>query len=189
MTLIHFIFVIKNSDLGKRDKEFEYVHQMAEFFKVWINDAFSKKVDVKCDVMVTKQTSILQKIDTGNLLKDHRQRGEETYHFYLCYFRPLWTDCTCEGYHAENFGMIFWQKPKNEDDILFLAEKNCTKVSHELAHELLRQHGNKNYVDIVHEIWTRHHLNDLPYDHFDTNFKKTKDKPYFLTINTSEFGL
>ena len=72
-------------------------------------------------------------------LRDHEQRGKDIYHFYLTHFKPFWTDCTCEGYHAENFGMVFWQPPKNQNDTLFLAEKNCTVVSHELLHELLRK--------------------------------------------------
>jgi hypothetical protein len=161
--LLHFIFVIKDSDLGKRDKEFDYVKQMAQFYKVWIKNNFSKDFDVKCDEMITKPRGLFNKLDTTTLLKDHRDRGEDIYHFYMCHFRPLWTDCTCEGYHAENFGMIWWQAPK-EDDLLFLAEKNCTIVSHELAHELLRQGRDKNYVDAVHDVWTKHmfsiyHLN------------------------------
>ena len=44
--LLHFIFVIKESDLGKRDKEFEYVKQMSQFFKKWILKNFSKDFDV-----------------------------------------------------------------------------------------------------------------------------------------------
>ena len=28
--LLHFIFVIKDTDLGKRDKEFNYIKQMAD---------------------------------------------------------------------------------------------------------------------------------------------------------------
>ena len=110
--LLHFIFVIKEEDLGKRDKEFEYIEKMSKFYQIWIKKNFSKEFDVKCDQLTTKPRSLLQKLDTHTLLKDHTQRGEEIYHFYLCHFRPLWTDCTCEGYSAENFGMIYWNMPK-----------------------------------------------------------------------------
>ena len=55
--LLHFIFVIKESDLGKRDQEFEYVQQMSEFFKTWILKNFSKEFDVKSDILITKKTS------------------------------------------------------------------------------------------------------------------------------------
>ncbi len=111
--LLHFIFVIKDSELDTRQKEFEYVKQMAEFFKIWIKNNFSKDVDVKCDEMITKPQNIFQKLDPSKLLRDHRERGEEIYHFYLCHFRPLWTDCTCEGYHAENFSMFRIAKPRH----------------------------------------------------------------------------
>ena len=187
--LLHFIFVIKESDLGKRDKEFEYVKQMSQFYKKWIKDNFSKDFEVQSDVMITKKSSILKKLDTYQLVKDHRERGEDIYHFYLTHFRPLWTDCTCEGYHAENFGMSLWNVPKNEDDTLFLAEKNCTTVSHEIAHELLRQSGNKKYVDLVHDVWTKHLFANLPFEQYGKDFEKTTDKPEFLTIDTSSLRL
>lgn len=185
--LLHFIFVIKDSDLGKRDKEFDYVKQMSQFYKAWIKNNFDKDFDVQCDEMITKPRGLFNKLDTTTLLKDHRERGEDIYHFYLCHFRPLWTDCTCEGYHAENFGMIFWQAPK-EDDPLFLAEKNCTTVSHELAHELLRQNGKKNYVDVVHDVWTKHIFANLSFEKYDKDFKKTNTNPIFMTLDTSSFG-
>ena len=187
--LLHFIFVIKESDLGKRDKEFEYVKQMSQFFKKWILKNFSKDFDVQSDVMITKPSSIFKKLDTHQLLRDHRERGEEIYHFYLTHFRPMWTDCTCEGYHAENFGMSLWELPKDEDNILFLAEKNCTTVSHEIAHELLRQSGNKKYVELVHDVWTKHLFASLPFEQYGNDFEKTIDQPHFLTIDTSSFRL
>jgi len=139
--------------------------------------------------MITKPRSILQKLDLSNLLQDHRERGEDIFHFYLTHFRPIWTDCTCEGYHAENFAMVWWQKLKNENDILFLAEKNCTVISHELSHELLRQEKNKNYVELVHDIWTKHLFDNLPFEQYDKHFKKTTNTPTFLTIDTSKYRI
>ena len=179
--------MVKDKELEERKDEFEYVKQMAQFYKIWIKENFSKEVDVKCDEMVTHKRSIFDRLDTHTIVKDHKSRGEETYHFYLCHFRPTWTDCTCEGYHAENFGMIFWQKPKEKFDSLFLAEKNCTTVSHELAHELLRQANYKRYVQDVHDVWMKHFHADLPFAQYDQNFKKTDDKPMFLTIDISSF--
>ncbi len=187
--ILHFIFVIKDSDLDKREKEFEYVKQMAQFFKIWIKSNFGKDFEVQCDQMITKPRSILQKLDTSTLLKDHRTRGEDIYHFYLCHFRPIWTDCTCEGYHAENFGMVWWQQPKNQDDVLFLAEKNCTTVSHEIAHELLRQVRYKRFIPDVHDVWTKHFYSDLNFEQYGKDFEKTKEKPMFLTIDMSSFRL
>ena len=187
--LLHFIFVIKEKDLGQRNKEFEYVKKMALFYQYWIKKNFSKQVDIRCDEMITKPRIILQKLDTHELLKDHRQRGEKIYHFYLSHFRPLWTDCTCEGYHAENFGMVWWQPAKNQDDVLFLAEKNCTTVSHEIVHELLRQVGYKRFIQDVHDVWTKHFYSDLKFEQYGKDFEKTEEKPMFLTIDMSSFRL
>ena len=180
--------MVKDEDLQERKGEFEYVKQMGAFYKNWIKENFSINVDVQCDEMVTHKRSLFDRLDTHTIVKDHKFRGEDIFHFYLCHFRPTWTDCTCEGYHAENFGMVFWQKPKEKDGLLFLAEKNCTTVSHELAHEFLRQKKYKRYVQDVHDVWTKHFHADLPFASYDANFQKTEDKPMFLTIDMSSFN-
>ena len=187
--LLHFIFVIKEEDLGQRDKEYEYVKKMAQFFQVWIKTKFSLDFEIKCDEMITKPRIILQRLDTHSLLKDHTERGQDIFHFYLCHFRPLWTDCLCEGYHAENFCMLRWEKPKNENDVIAMAEKNCTAVSHEIMHELLRQSGYKRYIEDVHEVWQKHLFGDLPFEQYDEDFKLTSKKPSFLALDTTLFGL
>ena len=181
--LLHFIFVIKDKELGQRELEFEYIKKMAEFFKIWIKKKFSLDFDIQCDQMITKPRIILQRLDTHSLLKDHRERGEDVYHFYLCHFRPLWTDCTCEGYHAENFGMIKWVTPPNQDDMLFLAEKNCAVVSHEIAHELLRQSGYKRFMEDIHEVWGKHLFGDFPFEQYGEDFEITSKNPSFLTLD------
>ena len=183
--ILHFIFVVKEEDLEQRKPEFEYIKKMAQFYKFWIKEKFNKDFQVQCDELITKPRSILQKLDTSTLIRDHEQRGKEIYHFYLCHFRPLWTDCTCEGYHAENFGMVHWVKPKDPTDTLFLAEKNCTTVSHELTHELLRSMGHKKYTADVHDIWTKHFFDQLYFEQYDSNFNRTDGKPMFLTLDTS----
>lgn len=187
--LVHFIFVIKQDELEKRSWEFEYISRMAQFYKSWIEKTFTAKVDVKTDQMPVNPGRLFNRVDVNSLLEDHRKRGESIYHFYLCYFRPLWTDCTCEGYHAENFGMIWWQPSPQRDDISFLAEKNCTKVSHELAHEFLRQSSSKQYVEIVHDIWDKHLFASLPFEYYDNTFTKTTALPTFSTLDTSSFRL
>ncbi len=185
--ILHFIFVVKEEEREKRKSEYEYVQQMSQFFKVWIKEKFGKDFEIQCDELITKPRGLFQKLDSPTLLRDHQQRGKEIYHFYLCFFRPIWTDCTCEGYHAENFGMTWWQSPKDPNDKLFMAEKNCTTVSHVIAHELLRQLNHKKFIDVVHDIWTKHLFSDLYFEQYGMDFKKTDEKPLFLTINTSEF--
>ena len=122
--LLHFIFVVKQEDLEPRLWEFEYVVQMAQFYKSWIEKTFSKQVEVQADQMSVKHSRLFNRVNVNTLLDDHRRRGNGIHHFYLCYFRPIWTDCTCEGYHAENFGMVWWQQGSNKNDIQFLSEKN-----------------------------------------------------------------
>lgn len=187
--LLHFIFLVQDEDLEKRKTEYEYVQQMAQFYKVWIKKYFFKDFEIRTDEMITKPRNFLQRLDTHVLLQDHTERGKEIYHFYLSHFKPFWTDCTCEGYHAENFGMMWWQRPKNQNDFLFLAEKNCTTVSHELAHELLRQAKYKRYIDDVHDIWTKHFYAELPFERYGKNFDENQENPLFQTINMSSFRL
>ena len=185
--LLHFIFVVQADEIQKRQAEFEYVKKMAKFYKSWIWEKFKIHYDVEYDQLVTRTRSVLQRIDTHTLLADHKERGEETYHFYLTHFRPTWTDCTCEGYHAENFGMVFWRSPGDEDagEDLFFAEKNCTTVSHEILHEMLRKSGNKRYIQDVHDIWTKHLFGGLEFEQYDNDFKRTEERPVFLTMTTA----
>lgn len=182
--LLHFIFVVKESDLGARDPEFKYIQRMSLFYKRWISCKFGRDYDVKCDAMVTRPRSMLDRLDTHTLVRDHAQRGSDTYHFYLAHFKPLWTDCTCDGYHAENFGMVFWHRPQNPDDVLFLAEKNCTTVSHEILHEMLRLSGHKRFIQDVHDIWAKHFYDQLEFEQYGLDFEKTDGKPEFLTMST-----
>ena len=187
--ILHFIFVVKEEDLEKRKPEFEYIQKMSQFYRVWIKEKFGKDFEIQCDELITKPRSILQRLDTHTLIRDHQQRGKDIYHFYLTHFKPLWTDCTCEGYHAENFGMVLWQKPKEENYELYLAEKNCTTVSHEILHEQMRQMGRKKHAREVHDIWTKHLFEQLEFEQYDENFQKTDGKPTFLTMDTRELNL
>ena len=188
--ILHFIFVVKEEDREKRQFEYEYVQKMSQFYKVWIKEKFGKDYEIQCDEMITKPRSFFQRLDTHTLLQDHEQRGKDIYHFYLTHFRPFWTDCAgCEGYHAENFGMVCWQPFKESNDILFLAEKNCTTVSHELLHELLRISNHKKFIQEVHDIWTKHLFEQLEFEQYGEDFQKTDSKPMFLTMDTSELNL
>lgn len=188
--ILHFIFVVKEERRQERQRDYEYVQKMADFYGTWIREWFGVEYEVRCDELVTRPRSIFQRLDTHALLRDHEQRGRNTYHFYLTDFKPLWTDCTCEGYHAENFGMVFWQTPKKAThDELFLAEKNCTVVSHELLHELLRASGYKRFTQDVHDVWTRHLFSDLEFSQYGADHRATDGRPVFLTMDASQFGL
>ena len=187
--ILHFIFLVKEEDREKRQFEFEYIQKMSQFYKVWIKEKFGINYEIQYDELITTSRSIFQRLDTHILVRDHEQRGKNIYHFYLTHFRPLWTDCTCEGYHSENFGLVFWQPLKESNNTLFLAEKNCTTVSHELLHELLRVTGYKKYTQDVHDIWTKHLFEQLEFEQYGEDFKKTDGKPMFLTMDTSQLSL
>jgi hypothetical protein len=187
--LLHFIFLVKEEELDQRKWEFEYIKKMTQFYKTWIEKTFSQKVTVQADEMISRSGGRFRIVDTPALLEDHSSRGRDIFHFYLTYFRPIWTDCTCEGYFADNFGMVQWSKSPQRDDIKFLMEINCTKVSHELAHEFLRQTGYKNYKEIVHDIWDKHLFASLPFEHYDTNHEQTEKDALFATLDTSSLRL
>ena len=70
-----------------------------------------------------------------------------------------------------------------------ILQTNCPKVSHELAHEFLRQSGFKNYKEVVHEIWDKHLFASLPYEYYDENYKKTTKNGLFATLDTSSIRL
>lgn len=174
--------------MAARRAEFEYVQAMSSFFGYWIRDTFGVHFEVLCDMMLTGKRGILRRPDIHTLIEDHTERGSDIYHFYLAYFRPLWTDCTCEGYHAENFGMVWWQRPpadKRGPDVSFMAAKNCTAVSHVLAHEILRQKGHSRYIPAVHDIWTRHHYSDLRFVGYDRAHKRDDHSPAFLVMDAA----
>ena len=173
-------------ELETRNVEFEYVKEMAQFFKTWIRDSFGRDFEIKCDQMVTERTNIMEKPGIHTLLRDHRERGESIWHFYLANFRPFWTDSLSEGYHSENMCMTMWLKPNDNSNSLFLAEKNCIAVSYEIAHELLRQAGIKRSVDIVNNIWAKHFSGAQAFNAYDSDHKLTSLDPKFLTLDPSD---
>lgn len=187
MALLHFIFTVREDELEQRRTEFGYVQRMAEFFGSWTKKKFSADFEVRSDILVTRPRGLFRRLDTHDLVDDHASRGRGDYHFYLAHFRPFWTDCTCEGYHAENFGMVWWQRPPvgNGDGDLFLAEKNCTVVSHEIAHEMLRQNGVKTFVPAVHDVWVRHFYDGLAFEQYGDDFEPTSGRPKFLAMDTA----
>ena len=60
-------------------------------------------------------------------------------------------------------------------------------MSHELAHELLRQSGYKRYIEDVHEVWQKHLFGGIQFEQYGEDFELTSKKPSFLTMNTDLF--
>jgi len=69
----------------------------------------------------------------------------------------------------------------------FYADKNCTRVSHVLTHEILRMKGKprKVYFDEVHELWDKHMYDLLPFQYYNNKFERvSNNNPYsFVAID------
>lgn len=178
---MRFILLVEKGAELARAAEFEYVQDMARFLAHWAGSEFSDELEPSSDIMSVPPRGRLRRLDTHDLLDDHRARGDTEYRFYLADFRPLWTDCTCEGYHAENFGMVRW---RGSGETRTMAE-DCAAVSHVMAHELLRRRGVRGYRDLVHDVWTRHFYDGLPLCGYDSSYARSDD-PKFLTLDAGE---
>jgi len=180
---LHFIYVVK-SDVWK-DKlkdEWFYVYRMSKFYQWWLRKNFGLYYKVNADVLVVVKTALMGlRFGMSDLMKHHKEKGEENYHVYLSYFKPRWSDCD-SGFFTENFGLIQW---KNYDGKAqknrFFALENCTKVSHVLLHEVGRKKDyGKNYKEIIHEQWDKHFYGAEEFELYDKNFRKVSSKDDFV---------
>jgi hypothetical protein len=117
--------------------------------------------------------------------------------FEAAYFKPFWTDCQTEGYSSDNFGMIYWERPKglsstSVERIKFFAETNCVKISHLLSHEIMRMMGKsrKIYFDGVHELCEKHRRGKLPFLYFNDRFDlvPNTESYHFSTIDIKKMA-
>lgn len=192
---IFFIYVAKNNEWQQRQQEdWDYVSSMTRFFKWWMQHYFDTKLPVEADILPVIPGKLFDRVSLAYLLRDHSERGDYTYHFYLAYFKPFWTDCNTEGYTAQNLGITWWRRPdrvaSESQRYAFYAEENCPRVSHVLTHELLRMKGRtkKNYFGKVHDLWDKHVYKQKPFLYFDSRFKRVgKADPYrFVTLDPAE---
>jgi hypothetical protein len=178
---LFFIYVAKEQEWRQRQSEdWDYVSSLSRFFRWWIKRCFDMDFTVEADILPVIPGRLFDRMSISYLQRDHKDRGKSIYHFYLAYFKPLWTDCPTEAYSSENFGMVQWKRLQNEstisdrERIKFLADANCANISHVLAHEVLRMKGRKRkeYFDSIHELMDRHIYNDLPYIYFNDRFNR-----------------
>jgi hypothetical protein len=194
---LFFIYVAKNDEWQQVQKEdWDYVASMARFFKWWIKRYFDVTLPVEADILPVIPGKLFDRMSVAYLIRDHDERGGDVLHFYLAYFRPFWTDCNTEGYTSKNLGITWWErvpggKPESEQQRLFV-ERNCPRVSHILAHEMLRLKGRtkKQFFGKVHELWDRHLYDSLPFLYFDSQFRKvTKESSHkFVTLDPTELS-
>jgi hypothetical protein len=192
---LFFIYVSKNDEWKKRyEQDWDYVSSMSRFFKWWIKHEFHEDLSVEADILPVVPGKLFDRINTAYLLRDHKERGFSVFHFYLTYFKPLWTDCHLEGYHGDNFGLTTWFRPKvfssdfrNER---YFADNNCAKISHVICHELLRrkQKKRKVFFDQVHKIWDLHVNDNVPFFYYNKQFNRvSKNSEYkYVTMDTSK---
>ena len=189
---LFFIYVAKNKDwIRLQNEDWYYVSLMSRFFRQWIKRSFDVNLKVKADILPVIPGKLFDRMSLSYLSRDHIDRDKTTYHFYLTYFKPFWTDCRTEGYSSENFGVAYWERSKNPlsdlDRIRFYSDKNCARVSHVLTHEILRmmEKSRKVYFDEVHELWDKHIYEQLPFQYFNNKFElvSNKESYRFVTID------
>ncbi len=196
---LFFIYVAKEQNWRQRQSEdWDYVSSLSRFYHWWIKRYFDMDFTVEADILPVVPGRLFDRMSISYLQRDHKERGKSVYHFYLAYFKPLWTDCPTEAYSSENFGMVQWRRhdvsevSENEHN-KFLADANCSNISHVLSHEVLRMKGRKRneYFDSVHHLMDRHIYEDLPYVYFDNQFKiVSKNSPYrFVTLDKAAIQL
>jgi hypothetical protein len=173
--------VAKNEEWKQRyEEDWNYVSAMTRFFKWWIKHEFDKDIALEADILPVIPGKIFDRPSLAYLLKDHSDRGNSVFHFYLPYFKPLWTDCRpLNGYHADNFGMVTWHRPKSlssssDKNEKYFADNNCASISHILSHEFLRQSSKKRkeYFDNIHKLWDLHINGSEPFLYYNRHFKR-----------------
>ena len=194
---LFFIYVAKNNEWQQRQKEdWNYVSSMTRFYHWWIKHYFNIDFTVEADILPVIPGRLFDRMSVSYLARDHNERGKTVYHFYLAYFKPLWTDCPTEGYSTENFCMVLWKRPTNSisdsERARFFADTNCANISHLLCHEIIRMKGKKRkeYFDAIHDLWDQHIYNGLPLVYYNERFTKvSKNTPYrFVTLDTNKLS-
>jgi hypothetical protein len=192
---LFFIYVAKEKEWQQLEREdWMYVSAMTRFFKWWAQRYFGISLPVEADILPIVPGKLFDRMSVAYLIRDHSERGQDTFHFYLAYFKPLFTDCNTEGYTAPGIGIAWWQRPAASMSEIhrhrFYADTNCPRVSHILTHELLRMKGKtkKDFFGKVHELWDKHIYKVQPFLYFDSQFKlvSSEDSYRFVTLNPHE---
>ena len=194
---LFFIYVAKNDEWQQRQKEdWNYVSSMTRFYHWWIKHNFNIDFSVETDILPVIPGRFFDRMSLGYLTRDHNERGKTIYHFYLAYFKPVWTDCQTEGYSTDNFCMVQWKRPNSSvsdsERARFFADNNCANISHLLSHEIIRMRGKKRkeYFDAIHDLWDQHIYNGLPLVYYNERFiKVSKNASYrFVTLDTNKLS-
>jgi hypothetical protein len=166
--------VAKNEDWKQLyNEDWTYVSSMTRFFKWWIKHEFHVDVAAECDILPVIPGRIFDRPSIAYLLKDHSERGRSVFHFYLPYFKPIFTDCRpIDAYHSNNFGMVTWHRPKplylsSDENEKYFADSNC---------------------DGIHKLWDLHIRGTVPFLYFNRQFNRVSrnDEYRFVTIDLAK---
>lgn len=188
---LHFIYVVKSDEWKEKLKDdWLYVYNMAKFYQWWLRKNFGLYFKVNADVLVVVKTALIGlRFGMSDLMRYHKEKGEDNYHFYLSYFKPRWSDCS-SGFFTENVGLIQWKNYEGrQEKNRFFALENCARVSHVLLHEVERRKNYpKNYKELIHEQWDKHLYGAEDFEFYDKRFRKvsSKDDFMFATIKIPE---
>ena len=117
---LFFIYTAKEKEWHKLEREdWTYVSSMTRFFKWWIQRYFDISLQVESDILPIIPGKLFDRVSVAYLIRDHTDRAQDTYHFYLSYFKPLFTDCNTEGYTAPGIGIAWWQRPSESMSELY----------------------------------------------------------------------
>lgn len=180
---LHFVYVAKSDDWKEKlREEWQYIYRMAKFYQYWLRKNFQLYYKVNTDVLVVVQAKLMVlRFGMSDLMKHHRDKGEEDYHVYLAYFRPRITDCSV-GFFTDNVGLMHWQNYNGSGDRnKFLATNNCATISHVLLHEVGRQKKyGKKYRDTIHEQWDRHVFGEDEFEFYNEHYKLVSGNGEFM---------
>ena len=170
-----------------------YVYQMAKFFRWWLRKKFTLYYTVSTNVLVVEKAKLMRfRLGMSDLMKYHKEKGEDNYHLYLSYFKPVWSDCSV-GFFTDNIGLIHWKEYSGKvESYRFFVPENCARVSHVLLHEVGRQkhYNNKRFKDEIHEQWDKHLYGVDEFEFYDKKFKRVTDKDdcMFATMKIPEYA-
>ncbi len=177
---LHFVYVSRSDEYKEKMRDaWPYICQMAKFYHWWLQKKFNLYYTVNVDVLVVEKARLMRfRFGMSDLMKHHEEKDEDRYHFYLSYFKPIWTDCSA-GFFTDNMGLIQWKDHYAEvEKHRFFALENCARVSHVLLHEVGRQkhYDNKTFKEEIHEQWDKHLYGVEEFEFYDQKFKLVTDK-------------
>ncbi|MFQ5941366.1 MAG: hypothetical protein ACE5KA_06690 [Nitrososphaerales archaeon] len=181
---LHFVYVSRSDKYKESLKdELPYIYQMSNFYGWWLREKFTLYYKVSVDVLVVEKAHLLQfRFGMNDLIKHHKEKGEGNYHFYISYFKPIWTDCSA-GFFTDNMGLIQWKEYSGKvEKHRFFALENCAMVSHVLLHEIGRQkhYDNKRFKEEIHDQWDKHLYGADDFEFYDEKLRFVTGKDDFM---------